>query len=137
MSCCRKASLFAPHGTVARVRSRSGWANWCFVPFVHSVPKATKRRIAADDWFRKSGSGSSFEALILQAMQTAGGRRKLREFYAEEDLGGANAISMSLYMGPLSGQSRELLANSQGLSYRRRCRWLVTGDAELQHYGPA
>jgi len=101
------------------------------------VPKATKRRIAADDWFRKSGSGSSFEALILQAMQTAGGRRKLREFYAEEDLGGANAISMSLYMGPLSGQSRELLANSQGLSYRRRCRWLVTGDAELQHYGPA
>jgi len=61
-------------------------------------------------------------------------RKELRSIYNNRELGDANAISMSLYVGPTSHTLRKLIWSNFNRGPRRHaCQtaWLLTGDSKL------
>jgi hypothetical protein len=125
----------APAGTVVGVNTDVGWADWWFIPFVHPVTRSAKRRFGriAKGLINRSAKGRNFHARLLNLLKTQAGRRLLKDQYKLQEIGDANAISLSLYEGP------RLVKTRTRISYREttgpksvRIGWLLTGDAKLQ-----
>ena len=132
-----KRSVVAGAGTVAGVLTDQGWADWWFVPFVHPVSIQTKRRLrrVAKTIVHGSPGGRNFRRRLLKLLQSQNGRRQLKQIYLKEELGDANAVSLSLFEGPRPETRRTRIPlSTAGKPQSNAAGWLLTGDAKLQHY---
>jgi hypothetical protein len=105
------------------------------VPFVHPVSRTAKRGFSrvAKQKIERTAKGRAFRAKLISLLKTQDGRRLLKEVYKSEKIGDANAISMSLYEGPLPlhHTTRVSYAKSDNPS-SAQAGWLLTGDAKLR-----
>jgi hypothetical protein len=125
------------------VDSGSGWmvthfgrrfGDWCFLPYV------TPARQSALDVFRtvfrkllELLEGESMVAAFHRKMKEEGFAAKVKDAYKKHELGDANAVSMSLYVGPFRDGvwcSRKPLRAGQEW-HKAGPGWLLTGDAKL------
>jgi hypothetical protein len=120
-----------PGGSLC-VASRKDWSDWWFVPHVHGLTAGLREMLLAEvDAELECPDGRS-ECLecIRSMLQDRTARRRLRNAYTRCGLDDANAISMSLYLGP-RGPGRSILATSGAAANAARAGWLLTGDAAL------
>lgn len=129
------------------VDSGSGWmvthfgrkfGDWCFLPYV------TSARQSARDAFRAAFNGlieqredESIIAAFRRKMEETDFPAKVKATYKEHELGDANAVSMSLYVGPFRDGvcfSRKSLRAGQE-RHEAGPGWLLTGDAKLAQVG--
>jgi hypothetical protein len=126
-----------PGTAVAVVSRQRAWTDWWFLPHVHGVSRDVRSalRIAAlqamQDLAGSSGSASAndlraFNAGLAELLKDRRNRTKLREIFLREGLTDANAISMSLYLGPRDNETRSVHPGAGA-----RAGWLLTGDAKL------
>ena len=131
-------SVVAQAGTRAGVWTDQGWADWWFVPFVQPVSIQTRRRLrrVARKVIPGSAGGRAFRNRLVKLLQTSEGRRRLKNVFISEELGDANAVSLSLYAGPRPGMQHlpRSLYIDDGDGKSKRVGWLLTGDAKLQHH---
>jgi hypothetical protein len=130
-------SVVAEAGTVAGVLTDQGWADWWFVPFVHPVSIRTKRRLrrVAKTVVRGSPGGHTFKKRLLKLLRSQKGRRQLKQIYLEQELGDANAVTLSLYEGPRPEiHEARISLGTDSKPKSEAVGWLLTGDAKLQHY---
>lgn len=127
-------------------------ADWILLPYVHPVIDPTRRRFWADIkkalGFRGNDKVKLVER-ILENLRSVENSKTLVDIYSRHFSGGHNAISMSLYSGPLSrhgeevrnanvwsgqwGSSLEQPAYGRYFWPRNGIGWLSTGDAALRH----
>lgn len=125
------------------VDSGSGWmvthfgrrfGDWCFLPYVTPARQSARDAFgAAFDGLLERREDETMVAAFRRKMEEAGFAAKVKATYKEHELGDANAVSMSLYVGPFrdgvcfgrkplwAGQKRHEAGPG----------WLLTGDAKL------
>lgn len=126
--------------------------DWVLLPYVHPVDDPARKRFLRDIKkvleFRGNDEAKLAKSLLehIRSMESA---KRLVEIYTRHFAGGHNAISMSLYSGPLSQRavassshtepSRQWRSSLEGPPYGRffwshdGIGWLGTGDAALRH----
>lgn len=129
------------------VDSGSGWmvthfgrrfGEWCFLPYVTPARESALNAFeAAFVELLAPHAGETMVAAFGRKMAEDGFPAKVKVAYREHELGDANAVSMSLYVGPFRDAvwyARRSLRvgdawRSLGLG------WLLTGDAKLAQIG--
>lgn len=128
-------ALVAEPGTTILVHARKFWTDWGFVPYVHpATSEAIERaRAAAAKLVGVPVEDPTFKKLLLPYLNSGRFRRSLKQIYIEQGLGDANAVSLSLYAGPMPMDPiRHRRVVGVGCdSDRSRSGWLLTGDAKL------
>lgn len=129
------------------VASGSGWmvthfgrqfGDWCFLPYV--TPAGHNPRGAFAAAFRQLLELKEEEPLVdafRRRMGEDGFVSKIKTAYKEQELGDANAVSMSLYVGPFRAGvyfERVSLSAEQKIP-EAGPGWLLTGDAKLAQVG--
>ncbi|MDV4159020.1 MULTISPECIES: hypothetical protein [Rhizobium] len=126
--------------------------DWVLLPYVHPVDDPARKRFLRDIKkvldFRGNDEAKLAKSLLerIRSMESA---KRLVEIYTRHFAGAHNAISMSLYSGPLSQgagassshtePSRQWRSSLEGPPYGRffwshdGIGWLGTGDAALRH----
>jgi hypothetical protein len=112
--------------------------DWGFLPFVQKAsPEARARaRHRAEVLVQIDIDSPEFTSKLLDTLREPEQRRKLRRIYKDEALGDANAVSMSLYAGPIHTEGRKRAACINKNKNRDKvCTggWLLTGDAKLRN----
>lgn len=127
-------------------------ADWILLPYVHPVIDSTRKRFLSDVkkalGFR-GNEKAKLEKRILEKLRSVERAKILVEIYNRHFPGGHNAISMSLYSGPLSRAEetrgspgfplRSWRSSLEEPAYGRllwqdtAIGWLSTGDAALRH----
>ncbi|PDS46343.1 hypothetical protein CO662_36150 [Rhizobium anhuiense] len=128
---------------------RSG--DWVLLPYVHPVDDPARKRFIKDLKKAIGFRGNDEVKLarsLLERLRSIESAKQLVEIYSRHFAGGHNAISMSLYSGPLSQRadgssrharpSRQWRSSLEEPSYARLfwsddgIGWLGTGDAALR-----
>jgi hypothetical protein len=125
------------------VDSGSGWmvthfhrqfGDWCFLPYVTPARQSARNAFgAAFDGLLERREDETMVAAFRRKMDEAGFAAKVKATYKEHELGDANAVSMSLYVGPFREGvcfRRKLLSVGQK-RHETGPGWLLTGDAKL------
>ncbi|UIJ88777.1 hypothetical protein LZK77_24025 (plasmid) [Rhizobium leguminosarum] len=126
-------------------------ADWILLPYVHPVVETARKRFLTDLKKALSIRGSDEVRLanrLLEKLRNIEAAKTLVDIYSQHFPGGHNAISMSLYSGPLSRRDGEsgdrVFTSRQWHSYldeppfgrhmwrRNGIGWLSTGDAALR-----
>lgn len=129
------------------VDSGSGWmvthfgrrfGDWCFLPYV--TPARQSAREAFKAVFGKLLERREDETMVAafhRKLEEEGFAAKVKAAYKEHELGDANAVSMSLYVGPFRDGvwygRRPLRAGQR--RHEAGPGWLLTGDAKLAQVG--
>ena len=126
--------LAAP-GAVLGVATRiHNWVDWWFVPYAHPIPRAMQKalRLEAERFTKTSIASGIFIQRLRHLLSSREGVRQLKEAYRRAGLTDANAISLSLYVGPRSTTLpyRSILLKD-GTRSQKPSGWLLTGDATL------
>lgn len=109
--------------------------DWWFIPYCHPISNLARSRLrkVAKTVVGKSVNSREFKNRLVQMLASAAGRSKLKQLHFKEDLGDANAISLSLYVGPIGGKGKFLISYSDYGENLRPPGWLLTGDAKLRN----
>lgn len=124
--------------------------DWILLPYVHPVEDPARTRFVKEVkkaiGFRGS-DGPKLAKALLEKLRTVGEAKKLVEIYTRHFAGGHNAISMSLYSGPLSRTPNQVHLGSRTNAWQSSLEaaalghwfwtsegigWLGTGDAALR-----
>ena len=110
-----------------------------FLPFVNPATDDARQRLACrvGEILATDEKGEQLLTLFLDSLNNERFRKELKRAYVDADLGDANAVSMSLYVGPFrdaSLASRSVFSLDPFSSSRPG--WLLTGDAKLKHAKP-
>jgi len=129
------------------VDSGSGWmithfgrrfGDWCFLPYVTAAAESVRRTFAVEmGKLLEKADDEGMVAAFQRKMGTDGFSAKVKKAYHECELGDANAVSMSLYVGPFREgvwRSRRPLRAGKKWSDAGPG-WLLTGDAKLEQVG--
>jgi hypothetical protein len=113
-----------------------GYADWWFLPYVHPISDLERRRLtkAAESFTRCKVSDRAFGQKLASALQSSSNRRAVKAMYRGKELGNANAISLSLYIGPrMAFSDRVIMHSNIPRTSTDKLGWLLTGDAELRN----
>jgi len=114
------------------------FGDWCFLPYVTAAADSVRRTFAIE--MRKLLEQADDEGMVAafqRQVDTDGFAAKVKTAYHACELGDANAVSMSLYVGPFREgvwRSRQPLRAGQKWSDAGPG-WLLTGDAKLEQVG--
>ncbi|TCM48323.1 hypothetical protein C8J36_11422 [Rhizobium sp. PP-F2F-G48] len=124
--------------------------DWILSPYVHPVEDPARKRFfkeikKAIDF--RGNDGAKLAKALLEKLRSVRDAKKLVEIYNRHFAGGHNAISMSLYSGPLSRTSNQAHLGSRTKAWQSSLEapasghwfwtsegigWLGTGDAALR-----
>jgi hypothetical protein len=115
------------------VGAGSSYSDWCFIPYVHPAPpeELESLRAEAQGLFGCSPDDANFPEVAITFMRSSARRKELREIIERKELGDANAISMSLYIGPSTRSGERLIYSKNAEVPLDKAGWLLTGDAQL------
>jgi beta-lactamase superfamily II metal-dependent hydrolase len=126
-------SITAPSG--------SGWlagpiSDWAFIPFVNPArPEAKqklRRRVA--ELVQESVDNPQLADIVLgKALADSEFVDDLKDAYKASGLSDANAVSLSLYAGPVDRPAASYRSSILLRSNNGRFGWLLTGDAKLRY----
>jgi hypothetical protein len=126
------------------VEPGSGWmvthfgrkfGDWCFIPYVSDATMDARRAFASKmaELLQPLHDGESMVESFSRKMGEEGFTAGVKQAYRDHRLGDANAVSMSLYVGPSRDavwHSRKSLRAGQDWP-NAGPGWLLTGDAKL------
>lgn len=117
-----------PGLTIGAVTAHDHLLDWRFVPYVHPVPAQIQQDLESkvEDLIGTSVSDPTFGKALSNYVKRTPDLKSLRKYYDAEALSDANAISLSLYVGPTTWTQRTRDAWPPG-----RVGWFLTGDSKL------
>lgn len=126
----------------------SGWmvthfgrsfGDWCFIPYVSNATEEARLAFSSE-MSSLLGEPQRGETMVDSFMRKMGDStfiKKIKRAYRDHDLGDANAVSMSLYVGPSRDSvwhcRKSLRAGQEWPNAGPG--WLLTGDAKLGQIG--